>query len=104
MPSILICYILPYFTYIRAIFVAKGKLGVQLLMRFQQKKSVIISPSPWGPSNFRKTSQNTRPSWTRESDSCIPRKIKMEQNNGGLKDDFPFQTGDFSDIFRFHVN
>ena len=24
-----------------------------------KKKSVIISPSPWGPSNFRNTSQNT---------------------------------------------
>ena len=25
----------------------------------------------------------------------IPKKINMEPTNGGLEDDFPFQTGDF---------
>ncbi len=27
--------------------------------------------------------------------SATPWKINMEHNNGGLEDDFPFQTGDF---------
>ena len=27
--------------------------------------------------------------------NVTPPKINMEHNNGGLEDDFPFQTGDF---------
>jgi len=34
-----------------------------------------------------------------ENELYTPWKINMEPKNGGLEDDFPFQT-----IFRFHVN
>ena len=33
--------------------------------------------------------------WTPKDPSYTPPKINMEPENGGLEDDFPFQTGDF---------
>ena len=73
--------------------------GISPLRRFPPPSWSCAQLGPWGPGSHI-LSQKTRPPsrWVASplvSFFYTPPKTNMAPKNGGLEDDFPFQTGDF---------